>query len=47
MEEKFTIEEIRNYLINSDSFGDAVYYLSAENIRKANKKEKEEKDDDN
>jgi hypothetical protein len=34
--EKFTIEEIRNYLKSQDSFGDAVYYLSAENIRKVN-----------
>lgn len=36
MEEKFTIEEIKNYLIKSDSFGDAVYFLSAEKIREAN-----------
>ena len=34
--EKFTIEEIGNYLKSQDSFGDAVYYLTAENIRKAN-----------
>ena len=34
--EKFTIEEIRNYLKSQDSFGDAVYYLTAENICKAN-----------
>lgn len=34
--EKFTIEEIRNYLQSQDSFGDAVYYLTAENIRKVN-----------
>ena len=34
--EKFTIEEIKNYLKSQDSFGDAVYYLSAENIHKAN-----------
>jgi hypothetical protein len=34
--EKFTIEEIKNYLKSQDSFGDAVYYLTAENIRKAN-----------
>lgn len=38
MEEKFTIEEIRNYLETQDSMGDIYYYLSAENIRKANVK---------
>ena len=34
--EKFTIEEIRNYLKSQDSFGDAMYYLSSEKIRQAN-----------
>ena len=33
---EFTIEEIRNYLTKSDSFGDAVHFLSAEAIIKAN-----------
>ena len=36
-EEKFTIGEIRNYLTQSDSFGDAVFHLSADSIKKANK----------
>lgn len=35
-EEKFTIEEIRKYIHSRDSFGDVSYYLSAENIKKAN-----------
>ena len=36
MEEKFTVEEFRNYILSQDSLGDVMYYLSAENIRKAN-----------
>ena len=36
MQEKFTIEEIRNYLKKSDSFGDAMHFLSAERIIAAN-----------
>ena len=31
----FTIEQIRNYLQSQDSFGDALYFLSEENIIKA------------
>jgi hypothetical protein len=34
----FTIDEIRNYLISVSSFGDALYFLTEENIRKANEK---------
>lgn len=45
MEEKFTIEEIRNYLLSQESRGDIMYYLSAENIRKANQAEENEDDD--
>lgn len=36
MEEKFTVEEFKNYLLQQDSRGDIMYNLSAENIRKAN-----------
>ena len=36
MEDKFTVEEIRKYILSKDSMGDIAYYLSAENIRKAN-----------
>jgi hypothetical protein len=36
MEEKFTIEEFRNYCEQQDSYGDIFYFLSAENIKKAN-----------
>jgi hypothetical protein len=33
---KFTIQEIRNYIISQDSIGDVVYNLSEESIVKAN-----------
>jgi len=36
MEEKFTIEEIKNYILSQDSLGDVLYNLSSENIIKAN-----------
>jgi len=39
MEEKFTIEEFKNYLMSRDGLGDAVCELTAENIRKSNLKE--------
>jgi len=35
-EPKFTIDEIRAYLFSKDSMGDILYFLSAENIIKAN-----------
>jgi hypothetical protein len=35
--DKFTVEEVRNYLTSCDSFGDALHYLSAEKILAANK----------
>jgi hypothetical protein len=41
-EPKFTISEIRNYLQSQDSYGDIFYYLSAENIIKANQKQEED-----
>jgi S-adenosylmethionine hydrolase len=37
MSEKFTIEEIRNYIQSQDSFGDVLYNLSKEKIEEANK----------
>ena len=46
MEEKFTIEEFKNYLSTCDSFGDAIYFCTAENIIKANTKNDEGEDDD-
>jgi hypothetical protein len=43
MEEKFTVEEIKNYIKSQDSLGDVMYFLNAENIRKANEVEIDEK----
>jgi PHP family Zn ribbon phosphoesterase len=43
-EQKFTVEEIRNYILSKDSLGDVVYYLSAENIIKANEKKQKEQE---
>lgn len=34
--EKFTVEEFRNYVLSQQSMGEVCYYLSAENIKKAN-----------
>ena len=33
---KYTIEEIRKYIVKEDSLGDVLYNLSEENIDKAN-----------
>ena len=42
MEEKFTVAEFKKYLESQDSFGDAHYFCTAENIRKANEQPEEE-----
>lgn len=42
--EKFTIEEFKNYLLSKDSMGDILYFLSEENVRKANEIEQEEEE---
>lgn len=34
----FTIEEFKNYILSKDSIGDIMFYLSEENVKKANKK---------
>jgi len=39
---KYTVEEIRNYILSQDSMGDILYYLNEENIDKANEKTEEE-----
>lgn len=41
-EPRFTIDEIKNYLLGQDSMGDILYNLSEENIRKANEQTEEE-----
>ena len=35
-QESFTVPEIKKYLESKDSLGDIHYFLSAENIEKAN-----------
>lgn len=43
MEElKFTIEEIRNYILSQDSLGDVLLNLNAENIVIVNQTEEDE-----
>lgn len=44
-EQKFTIEEIRNYIKSQDSLGDVMYNLNAEKIIEANEPEEEDEDD--
>ena len=44
-EQKFTIEEIRNYIMSQDSLGDVMYNLKAEKIIEANKPEEDDEDD--
>ena len=45
MEQTFTIDQIRTYLQSQDSFGDALYNLSADKILQANQPKDEEEDD--
>lgn len=44
MEKKFTVAEIKKYLLGQDSMGDILYNLSAENIEKANEVKYDEVD---
>lgn len=41
MPKTFTIEEIRKYILSKDSMGDIAYFLSEENIIKANQTEED------
>jgi len=38
---KFTIEEFKNYILSQDSLGDVMYFLTEENVEKANRKEED------
>lgn len=40
-ERKFTVEEFKNYILSQDSMGDILYFLSEENIIKANQPKEE------
>jgi hypothetical protein len=39
---RYTVDEIRNYLLSQDSMGDILYYLNEDNIDKANDELNEE-----
>ena len=42
MQNTFTIEEIRKYILSQDSLGDVLYNLSVSKILEANKPEQDE-----
>ena len=46
MQNTFTIEEIRKYILSQDSLGDVLYNLKAEKIIEANDPEEEEDEGD-
>jgi hypothetical protein len=46
MQNTFTIDEIRKYILSQDSLGDVLYNLSASKILEANEPEEDEDDED-
>lgn len=46
MQNRFTIEEIRKYILSQDSMGDVLYNLKAEKIIEANLPEEEEEEEE-
>lgn len=46
MQNTFSIEEIRNYILSQDSMGDILYNLKAEKIIEANLPEEEEEEEE-
>ena len=46
MQNTFTIDEIRKYILSQDSLGDVLYNLSVSKILEANEPEEEEDDED-
>ncbi len=46
MQNTFTIDEIRKYILSQDSLGDVLYNLSSSKILEANEPEEEEEDDE-
>ena len=46
MQNTFTIDEIRKYILSQDSLGDVLYNLSASKILEANESEDEDDEDD-
>ena len=46
MQNTFTIDEIRKYILSQDSLGDVLYNLSVSKILEANEEEEDEEEDD-
>jgi hypothetical protein len=46
MQNTFTIDEIRKYILSQDSRGDILYNLSVSKILEANEPEEEDEDDE-
>ena len=46
MQNTFTIEEIRKYILSQDSLGDVLYNLSGSKILEANEPEEDDDEDD-
>jgi hypothetical protein len=46
MQNTFTIDEIRKYILSQDSLGDVLYNLSSSKILEANEPEEDEEDDE-
>ena len=46
MQNTFTIEEIRKYILSQDSLGDVLYNLSVSKILEANEPEEDDDEDD-
>ena len=46
MQNTFTIDEIRKYILSQDSLGDVLYNLSVSKILEANQPEEDEDDED-
>ena len=46
MQNTFTIDEIRKYILSQDSLGDVLYNLSVSKILEANEPEEKEEDED-
>ena len=46
MQNTFTIDEIRKYILSQDSLGDVLYNLSVSKILEANEPEEDDEEDD-
>jgi len=46
MQNTFTIDEIRKYILSQDSLGDVLYNLSVSKILEANEPEEDDDEDD-